>query len=255
MALFSQQFGQPDAPPLVLLHGWGMHSGLWRPLVARLESQYAITVIDLPGLGRSADTLPEPYSLPALLELLADVVPPQATWLGWSLGGIVALAFAQRYPQQVERLITLGSSPCFVQRADWPCAMDEATFTGFEQALEENPAKTLQRFSMLQVQGSDSARADLKVLKAALAEIDMPSTAGLLASLALLRADYRDLYAGVTVPTLHILCAQDILAPPAIAERLPELAPGAEVRVLSGQSHVPFLSSPQLVVDYLQGVP
>ncbi|MEH6576451.1 MAG: pimeloyl-ACP methyl ester esterase BioH [Amphritea sp.] len=253
MALFSRHFAKPDAPELVLLHGWGTHSGIWQPLIAQLEKNYAITLVDLPGLGRSAADIPQPYTLDAVVELLAEVVPQNVILLGWSLGGIVAMAFAQRYPQRVSRLITLGSSPCFVQQDDWSCAMDEATFSGFEQSVAENTGKTLQRFNMLQVQGSATARADLKVLKALLSEIKMPAVDGLLGSLALLRADYRGLYAALQLPTLHILCELDTLAPSSIVEQLPALSSTAEVRVLPQQSHVPFLSSPDQLAECMQG--
>ncbi|WP_432472177.1 pimeloyl-ACP methyl ester esterase BioH [Amphritea sp. HPY] len=242
MSLYSAHYGNADGTPLVLLHGWGMHSGVWQPLLEQL-SDYSITLIDLPGLGRSAAAVPEPYTLDAVSELLAEVAPEQAAWLGWSLGGIVAMAFADRYPQRVSKLVTLASSPCFVQRGDWTAGMDRQTFNEFEAAVADNPAKTLQRFNMLQVQGSATARADLKQLKAVLAETEMPHVHGLLNSLALLQDDYRDLFAEVEHPALHILCQLDTLAPADIASQLTGICPQAETAVLPGQSHVPFISS------------
>ena len=41
-------------PPIVLLHGWAMHSGLWGPLVPRLARRYRVHAVDLPGHGHSA---------------------------------------------------------------------------------------------------------------------------------------------------------------------------------------------------------
>ena len=42
-----------DGPDLVLLHGWGMHGGVWDELVPRLAARFRVHVPDLPGHGRS----------------------------------------------------------------------------------------------------------------------------------------------------------------------------------------------------------
>lgn len=236
------------APLLVLLHGWGMHSDIWQTLIPELQQQYSITVIDLPGLGRSAACLPTVYELETVVQQLAEVAPPTAIWLGWSLGGIIAMAFAQRYPERVSQLITLGSSPCFMMRKDWSFGMEEAAYGQFEVELLANPAKTLKRFNQLQVRGSATARVDLKVLTRIVAEVQ-PSLGGLSASLALLRQDYRELYRATCLPTLHLLCELDTLAPAAMANTLSILQPQANVAVLLEQSHVGFLSAPQGVAD------
>ena len=44
-----------DGPPLVLLHGWAMHGGVFAPLVARLRDRHTLHVVDLPGHGLSRD--------------------------------------------------------------------------------------------------------------------------------------------------------------------------------------------------------
>jgi len=40
-----------EGPPLVLLHGWAMHGGLFAPLVPALARRYRVSVVDLPGHG------------------------------------------------------------------------------------------------------------------------------------------------------------------------------------------------------------
>ncbi|RTE65092.1 alpha/beta fold hydrolase [Amphritea opalescens] len=240
-----------EATSLVLLHGWGMHSGVWQTLIPELQQTYQVTVIDLPGLGRSAECLPEVYDLDAVVARLAEVAPPSAIWLGWSLGGIIAMAFAQRCADRVEGVITLGSSPCFVERDDWPFGMAEAIYQQFEHDLLANPEKTLQRFNRLQVHGSDTARADLKRLKQIVSEVQ-PTKRGLSDSLALLRQDYRELYRAIHLPTLHLLCELDTLAPVNMAETLAIFQPQAKVDRLINQSHVGFLSAPESVADKIR---
>ena len=51
MALHIEIVG--DGPPLVLLHGWGLHGGVFAPLVDRLSDRFRMHLVDLPGHGYS----------------------------------------------------------------------------------------------------------------------------------------------------------------------------------------------------------
>ena len=77
-----------EGPPLVLLHGWAMHGGVFAPLVEHLRTQRTLYVVDLPGHGLSRDS-PVPLAIDPVVDALVDLLPP-APWLGWSLGGLVA---------------------------------------------------------------------------------------------------------------------------------------------------------------------
>ena len=53
-----------DGPPLVLLHGWAMHGGLFATLLPSLAQQFRVHVVDLPGHGHSPPVTP--YTLDAI---------------------------------------------------------------------------------------------------------------------------------------------------------------------------------------------
>lgn len=252
MSLYVERRGNPGGTSLVLLHGWGMHSGVWQGLVPLLESQFDLRLIDLPGLGRSADCLPQNYSMQAVCTLISEVIPDQSILFGWSLGGLVAMSLAQGFPEKVSKVITLASNPCFVQRADWQSAMPEAVYQPFESALVENAQKTLQRFNMLQTQGGADARSDLKQLKGLMSEVS-PSDNALQDSLALLRGDYRALYSAMDIACLHLFCAVDTVVPVETAQALQTLQPEAQIVVLDDQSHIPLLSAPGHVAAAILG--
>ena len=78
-----------SGPPLVLLHGWAMHGGIFAPLVDALRERRTLHVIDLPGHGHNRDC-GVPLTLEACAEAVLEVVP-DAPWCGWSLGGLIAL--------------------------------------------------------------------------------------------------------------------------------------------------------------------
>jgi pimeloyl-[acyl-carrier protein] methyl ester esterase len=92
--------------PLILLHGWGWHSGIWQPLIPQLADYFELFLIDLPGFGKNA-SFDTSYDIEAIANQLFQVVPEQATWLGWSLGGMIAWWVALHHPTKVTRLSLL----------------------------------------------------------------------------------------------------------------------------------------------------
>jgi pimeloyl-[acyl-carrier protein] methyl ester esterase len=115
MALYTQTSGA--GPDLMMVHGWGLHGGIWKPLLPLLEAHFRVTSVDLPGHGRSGWQGEE--TLDAMAGALLSVAPAGAAWLGWSLGGLVAVRAALLAPTRVNALIEIASSPCFVRRPGW----------------------------------------------------------------------------------------------------------------------------------------
>ncbi len=127
MALHVERHG--SGPDLVLLHGWGLHGGVWSALAARLATSFRVHVVDLPGHGGSRDALLA--GLDGLVDAVAEVTPVGARVCGWSLGGLAALRLAARHPAQVAALALVSTTPCFVRRDDWPHAMAPETLADF----------------------------------------------------------------------------------------------------------------------------
>lgn len=88
-------------------------------------------------------------SLEAMAQRVLEQAPPQAVWLGWSLGGLVASQVAIMRPERVQALVTVASSPCFAARDDWPGIKPEV-LAGFQQQLSDDFQRTVERFLALQ---------------------------------------------------------------------------------------------------------
>ncbi|TAN71344.1 MAG: alpha/beta fold hydrolase, partial [Gallionella sp.] len=114
--------------PLLLIHGWGMHGGMWGGVAEKLSKHFNVLAVDLPGHGYSAGKgeggrekgeepvlpfplIPSPFFLDAIVDELSAQFREPLTLCGWSLGGQVALRWAMRCPQQVSRLILVASTP------------------------------------------------------------------------------------------------------------------------------------------------
>ncbi len=237
---------------LVLLHGWGMHGGVWEGVADKLADSFRVHAVDLPGHGESASVAP--YSLDKATEELAAVVPQRAHWCGWSLGGLVALEAARRFPDRVARLVLVASTPCFARRADWPCAVAPEVLGEFAGSLESDYEGTLKRFLSLQARGDDTAKAVLRDLRERLFTRGRPAAEALRGGLEILAGcDLRGRVAGVAQPTLAIHGERDQLVPLPVGEWLARNLPAARLAVVKGAAHAPFLSHPDEFVNLVNG--
>lgn len=105
---------QGEGPALILLHGFLESSTMWGELIAVLTKRNTIISIDLPGFGKSG-CLSETHSMELMAEVVHKILEKEkiqsATFMGHSMGGYVALAFAEIYQQRVDKLILLNSTP------------------------------------------------------------------------------------------------------------------------------------------------
>jgi len=249
MQLYSETSGV--GPDLVLVHGWGLHGGIWDEFVPLLEQDFRVTRVDLPGHGRSE------WNNEVTLDDMADAVlasvPESAAWLGWSLGGLVASCAALKRPAHVSALVTLASSPCFVRKPGWQSAMLPVLLDTFAGDLQDDYKKTLNRFLSLQVRGSAAANQTLKALRTKLLAHGQPSTAALQAGLDVLRtADLREQVSGISCPVLLLMGERDTLVPVYAGRESVPLFPAARLEVIEGAGHAPFIAQPDVVAKLVQ---
>jgi pimeloyl-[acyl-carrier protein] methyl ester esterase len=192
--------------------------------------------------------------LDTLVDQLAAQFSEPLSVCGWSLGGQLALRWAARDPRQIQRLVLVASTPCFVRQADWPCAMAAETLAEFAAALTGNYAQTLRRFLALQVRGSDQERELLTSLRSVLFSRGEPDLSALQAGLDILRdGDLRYSLLAINQPTLVVAGERDTLTPPQAAHYLAEQLPDATLALIKGAAHAPFLSHPKEFMQHLTG--
>lgn len=156
--LDDNQSSEKSIKTLMLIHGWGMNSHVWEPIREALEFQYHIIWIDLPGHGFNRHL--EAKSLEYIVELISDQTPKNTHILGWSLGGLVAQALAQRIPQKISSLTLVTSTPRFsqIKNNDWTHAMSDQVLNRFADNLKQDIEKTLKGFIALQFIGVKNAK-------------------------------------------------------------------------------------------------
>ncbi|RVW08908.1 alpha/beta hydrolase [Prescottella agglutinans] len=109
--------GPVEAPPVVLLPGGRATSTSWFAVAGDLAATHRVFAVDLLGdLGRSV-VGEGPRTVEDLMVWLADVLDAlglgAVALVGHSYGGMVALAFATRHPERVDRLVLLDPNSCF----------------------------------------------------------------------------------------------------------------------------------------------
>ncbi len=233
-----------SGPDLVLLHGWGMNAAVWGEVATELAPHFRLHCVDLPGHGASPACAP--CTLDALAGLLAAALPRRVAVCGWSFGGQVALNWALRKPDQVERLVLLAATPRFVRGADWDCGIDAAVLDDFARGLTHDYRATLQRFLALQTRGEAHPRAVLRRLREHLLARGEPDVAALGAGLRLLKeTDLRDQLERIVQPALILHGERDTLVPLAAGDYLQRALPHAVIEVFAGAAHAPFIAQPQ----------
>lgn len=103
-----------NGPAMILLHGFLESSTMWQPLLPQLAEDHFVVAIDLPGHGQSG-VLTETHSMELMAEAVYETIQqlqlPSVTVIGHSMGGYVAMALLEKFPECVERLVLLNSTP------------------------------------------------------------------------------------------------------------------------------------------------
>ena len=106
------QTGEGEA--LCLLHGFLENKNIWNPFLESLSQKYTVFAFDLPGHGQSA-LLNGGNTMLAMAEAVRGILKregvDQVKLIGHSMGGYVALAFAEYFPSEVDGVLLLNSTP------------------------------------------------------------------------------------------------------------------------------------------------
>lgn len=230
-----------NGPDLVLLHGWGLHSGVWSEMLAALAARHRVHAIDLPGHGFSADA--PMLGFDAAVRQVAALVPHGSIVCGWSLGGLIAQRIAMLDPAKARALVLVSTTPCFVERETWPHAMKAATLATFAAGLRRDRDETLANFVRLNALHGARGRQAVRAFTARLGDRGTPSAAALDATLQWLRdIDLRAGTPSLAMPALVIHGARDALAPIEAGRWLAASLPRARAVELPDAAHLPFFT-------------
>ncbi len=186
------------------------------------------------------------------IQLLAEVLPSTASLLGWSLGGLWALLYAQQYPDRVARVMLVSSAPRFTVAQDWPHAMTPAALRDFSRQFAQAPEQTLKKFCSLQTVNSEGAKPALSALRKALSGPPGPSGDIAWGLDWLAQVDVRT-DAGLSQLHIDLLHGEeDRVLPVETAEATGRIWPHARVERVARAGHAPFVSHPARFLKWVE---
>jgi pimeloyl-[acyl-carrier protein] methyl ester esterase len=236
---------------LVLLPGWGMHRAMWGELPGRLAQRARVHVCEMPGYGdNQAAPLAE---LDELIRSLAAASAEKVNVLGWSLGGMLAMTWARLYPQQVERMILLSSTPSFVARDNWPAGTPPAVLGNFAMALRANSNKLMQNFLLGMSEGEKHAEQTSALMQKLFASFSVASNEALASGLQWLHdIDLRRELAQMEQEVLLIHGEKDVITPADASRRMAKVFKRAHLQIIDACGHAPHLSHGDLVYQSIE---
>ncbi len=248
-------------PAVILVHGLGGFAESWRHNVASLAARTTVYTLDLPGFGRSAKPRTRyrlPYFARALHGFMDALAIPQASLVGHSFGGAVAVTYALTHPARVERLALLSAIvPGFAYRLSWM----------FRLLALEGVGETLSLFGCARLYRAALARCFHEPLAEEvefLVSWDYEARTGPAARAAYLGAlrgvrtdfqvharDYRRAISTLDLPVLFVHGRQDPVVAPAHCAEVAEGIPGSTIRWLDACGHFPHIEHTRVVNGWL----
>ena len=239
--------GKRAGPPLVFINSLGTDLRIWDDVVPHLVADYRIIRYDKRGHGLS-DCPTAPYTIHALAEDLAGLLDhlaiQQASIVGISVGGMIAMDFAANYPDLVAKLTLCDTAPKIGTPAMWNERIETLRAKGMTHLGEAILARWFApRFAIEQ---PDAYRGYYHMLT-------RTPVAGYTGTCEAIRgADLWPVVQQLTMPTLVFCGAEDLATPPDGATQLAAAIPNATCQIISDAAHLPCIEQPVVMATALE---
>ncbi|MEM1232257.1 MAG: alpha/beta hydrolase [Pseudomonadota bacterium] len=249
--VYFEDFGgaTTSGPTMLLVHGWGMSTRCWDPILPALrDAGLRVVALDHRGCGLSDKTFDD-MSIGAIAgdvaRLVAHLDLDRVILNGWSLGGAVVVEAAALLQERCAGLVlTGGATPVYTQKSDFPHGGTAEDVAGTVQAYTENRIDFLQGLSQVVCVKDVGANVENWFYQLFLQA--SPLAGATLGELA--HSDQRDTLLGLDLPIVSIFGSADGFVAPAICRWVGETHPRAGNVELPDIGHAPFIEARE---DYL----
>ena len=237
---------------LLLVHGVMMSKEVWNSQIKYFSKKYRVIAIDLYGFGASTGPLRDcKYEDHALdiRNLLNQMKIKKIHLVGWSLGGGIAIKFAHLYPQMVDKLVLVGTTPKLIASDDFPHGLPPENAKAFLDLMESDYQKGIESFIAMQVPETNNQFA-LDTLNRVVPKTSQ--TVAMRQFAATGDIDLREDAKAIMVKTLVITGELDQVNTKEAGKYLAELIPNSSFICMNGLGHVPFMTAPEKFNEILK---
>lgn len=229
-----------------LIHGWGANRYVFDDFSQYFPKHWQVHCLDLTGHGEA--DFAGVFGINQEVERLASQIDDGSYVFGWSLGGLLALLMAARFPHKVKALCVMASFAKLQATPDYPEGLSQIALQKMIPLFEQDYAKYMQQFLQLQMMYAKDRQHIIADILPKMVQAGSPKA--LQAALnAAVDADARAELANIQVPTLLIYGAKDMITPPCMGEFISKHLPFAQFHLLPQAAHAPFLSHAKECVD------
>lgn len=246
--------------PLLFVHGWATDKWVWEG-IAEDYGERALN-IDLPGHGGKG-AWDEPTLRPAVKAIgdgLKTFGRKRPVGIGWSLGSMALIAAQTELKEAFSALVLVGSTPCFVEKDDFPWGQSKALVKRMIMDMRKDPGATVDRFYGLNFTDEEKKSKPANTMMQRYAYPGPISCEGeapgcfpsfrydeiTKALEALYLSDLRELLKGVNIPTLLVHGEEDSICPAGAAQYMGHRIRDARLEVFGQTGHAPHITSAQL---------
>ncbi|SDC03488.1 Lysophospholipase, alpha-beta hydrolase superfamily [Paenibacillus sp. UNCCL117] len=234
---------------IVLLHGAGLSSAIWEPILSLLTESYAVLAYDIAGHGQSEDDL-HPLSFQSMAEdlllLLRSLTEERVILIAHDTGAYIAERFAWLYPDQVACTVLI--SPL------WPAPLAAMRLQLEARISQLERADSMRHYADLRLPALSSRAAEIphmaERIRDAFARVSRRLYRQLLESAAAAGFDMT-MRAGIHQPLLLIGGEQDPGFPPSLAYFTSQLSETASTLIIPDAASLVFVDEPAYTADFI----
>ena len=245
-------------PALVFVNGFGCEQSVWRSVAPHFAANHRIVLFDHVGIERSqlsSSNASRRGSLQGyaddLLEVCDAVGADDAVLVGHSVGAIIGLLAAIRWPAAFRQLVMIAPTPCYLNDGSYLGGFEREDLDTLLEAMDANYRHWAHQMAPLIVGNPDRPELACE-LESSFNRLD-PATARRFARLSFC-CDHRADLPLLSTPTVVLQCTHDNMAPDVVGEFMREAIPDCELVQLQATGHCPHLSAPQELTRVLRGL-
>ncbi len=250
LRLHVREWGKPDGPPILFIHGWSQNHLCWvKQYESTLTDEFRLVAYDLRGHGMSEAPLePEHYTddrlwADDLAAIVEELRLDRAVLVGWSYGSFAICDYVRAYGLERVAAINFVEGAVKLGESAFGTLIGPGFLTHFVGATADDLPTNIQAMRSFVRMCLVKAVSDDDFESAVCWNVLVP--AAIRANLAAREIDCDDVLRSLEVPLLVTQGLSDSVVLPAMAEHVLSVCPAAEASWYDGVGHVPHLEEPE----------